>query len=57
MWETGHVETAHRVRTLCGQVFRYAVATGRADSDIAADLRKDLPGLRIAQNVEPDSLG
>ena len=55
--ETGRVETAHRVRTLCGQVFRYAVATGRADSDIAADLRKDLPGLRIAQNVEPDSLG
>ena len=38
----GHLETAHRVRTLCGQVFRYAVATGRADRDIAADLRDAL---------------
>ncbi len=37
--QIGHVETAHRVCTLCGQVFRYAVATGRAERDISADLR------------------
>ena len=38
----GHLETAHRVRSLCGQVFRYAITTGRADRDIAADLRDAL---------------
>ncbi len=38
----GHLETAHRVRTLCGQVYRYAVATGRAERDIAAALRDAL---------------
>lgn len=35
----GALETAHRVRTICGQVFRYAVATGRAERDPAADLK------------------
>src|SRR5579863_4795555 len=34
----GTNETAHRVRSLAGRVFRYAVATGRAQHDIAADL-------------------
>jgi integrase len=34
----GRHETAHRVRALAGRVFRYAVATGRAQHDIAADL-------------------
>ena len=41
--DTGHVETAHRLRTLCGQVFRYAIATDRANRDIATDLRDALP--------------
>ena len=36
--ERGHLETAHRVRALCSQVFRYAVATQRASRDPAADL-------------------
>ena len=35
----GTVETAHRVKQICGQVFRYAVATGRAERDPSADLR------------------
>jgi integrase len=35
----GTHETAHRVRALCGRVFRYAIATGRATRDVAADLR------------------
>lgn len=33
------LETARRVRTKCGQVFRYAVSTGRADRDPTSDLR------------------
>lgn len=35
----GAVETAHRVRTVCSQIFRFAIATGRAKRDPAADLR------------------
>lgn len=35
----GAVETARRDLQKCGQVFRYAVATGRAERDVAADLR------------------
>lgn len=35
----GRLDTAHRMRFICGQVFRYAIATGRAEHDHAADLR------------------
>lgn len=35
----GAVETAHRALSNCGQVFRYAVATGRASRDPSGDLR------------------
>ena len=35
----GAIETAHRVKTECGQVFRYGVYTGRCDRDPSADLR------------------
>jgi integrase len=35
----GAVETARRLRQLCGQVFRYAVATSRATRDPSGDLR------------------
>ena len=34
----GAVETAHRARSLAGMVFRYAIATGRAKRNPAADL-------------------
>ena len=34
----GAVETAHRARMLAGQVFRYAIATGSAERNPAADL-------------------
>jgi integrase len=37
--ESRAVETAHRARGLCVQVFRYAVATGRAERNIAEDTR------------------
>ena len=35
----GNHETAHRIRSGCGNVFRYAIATGRATRDPMADLR------------------
>ena len=43
----GTIETAHRARVLASQVFRYAIATGRAQRDPAADLRGAL--------VQPES--
>ncbi|SPA46775.1 tyrosine-type recombinase/integrase [Cupriavidus taiwanensis] len=39
----GAIETAHRLHDNIGQVLRYAVATGRAERDVAADLRGALP--------------
>lgn len=39
----GALETAHRIKTIAGQVFRYAVATGRAERDPSGDLRGALP--------------
>ena len=41
--ERGAVESAHRMRNYCSQIFRYAIATGRAERDAAADLRGALP--------------
>jgi len=35
----GVIETARRLRQICGQVFRYAIATGRAKNDPSTDLR------------------
>lgn len=35
----GKLETAQRLKQVCGQIFRYAVATGRAERDPSADLR------------------
>ncbi|HBD39177.1 MAG TPA: integrase, partial [Cupriavidus sp.] len=52
----GALDTAHRVHQNCGQVFRYAVATGRAERDVSADLRGALPPARhthFASITEP----
>ena len=38
----GNIETAHRVKDACGQVFRYGIATGICTRDAAADLRDAL---------------
>ena len=43
---SGKLETAHRALQICGQVFRYAVATGRAERDPTGDLRGALPPAR-----------
>jgi integrase len=38
----GKLETAHRVRSLCERIWRYAIATERAERNIAADLQGTL---------------
>jgi integrase len=38
----GAIDTAHRVKQLCGQVFRYAVVSERAERDVTAELREAL---------------
>lgn len=56
----GALETAHRALSNCGQVFRYAVATGRATRDPSADLRGALPpvkGEHFAAVTEPVQVG
>lgn len=35
----GAIETAHRISQICGQIFRYAIVTGRGERDPSADLR------------------
>jgi integrase len=35
----GRHETAKRMRAICSQIFRYAIATARAERDVAADLK------------------
>lgn len=42
----GALETAHRALHNAGQVFRYAVATGRAERDPSGDLRGALPPVK-----------
>jgi len=41
----GTLDTAHRARGNCSQIFRYAIATGRAERDPVPDLRGALPSL------------
>lgn len=56
----GALETAHRIHQVCGQIFRYAVATGRAERDSAADLKGALPPAKPkhhASIVEPKKVG
>lgn len=56
----GAIETTHRVQQNCGQVFRYAVATARAESDPSRDLRGALTPWRpqhYATLTEPREVG
>lgn len=55
-----HYETTSRMRSLCGRVFRYAIATGRAERDPSRDLDGALitPKVRHrAAIVEPKAIG
>jgi len=52
--------TAHRIRALCGGIFRFAIATGQADRDPAADLRGALiaaPSGHFASLTDPRKIG
>lgn len=52
----GAVYSAHRIKTIAGQIFRYAVATGRAERDPSGDLKGALPppgGKHHAAITEP----
>jgi len=56
----GILETAHRAQQNCSQVFRYAIATGRAERDSTADLRGALAPAkhgRMATITEPKKIG
>lgn len=56
----GAIYTAHRLRGLCGQVFRYGVATGRCERDPTGDLKGALPPIRTthrAATTDPKELG
>jgi len=53
-------ESAHRAVQICGQVFRYAIATGRAERDITPDLRGSLTQVKaghFAAFTEPKDVG
>ncbi len=56
----GILETAHRVKQLIGQIFRYAVATGKATRDQTADLKGALPPAKkqnFAAIKDPQEVG
>lgn len=60
MVDRGAVESAHRVLQNCGQVMRYAIATGRAQRNPVADLRGALPPVKqshLAAIIEPQAIG
>ncbi|MCB4809703.1 tyrosine-type recombinase/integrase [Methylovorus menthalis] len=53
------IETAHRTLQATGQVFRYAVQTGRAIRDVTHDLRRALPSHNVkhmASFTEPEQV-
>ena len=56
----GALDTAHRAHQNCGQVFRYAIATGCASRDPSVDLRGALPPAKhehFAPITEPAKVG
>jgi len=56
----GRYESASRLRTIAGMIFRYAIATGRATRDIAADLRGALTTPKVTHRAaitDPGELG
>lgn len=58
--ERGAIESAHRILQNCGQVMRYAIATGRATRNPVTDLKGALPPSpekHHASITEPDAVG
>lgn len=60
MENRGAIESAHRMLQNCGQVMRYAIATGRADRNPVTDLRgalKSPPERHHAAITDPKEIG
>jgi integrase len=58
--ERGRYESARRLRSTCGMVFKFAIATGRATRDISVDLRGALTTPRVkhrAAIIEASDIG
>lgn len=58
--DRGAIETAHRALRVAGQVMRYAIATGRAESDPTPALKGALPSPKVehfAAATTPGELG
>jgi integrase len=58
--DRGALESAKRVKTICGQVFRYGIATGRCKRDVARDLHgslKKAEKTNFAATIEPVAVG
>jgi integrase len=56
----GAIESAHKIKQLCGQIFRFAVGCGLAERDVTADLRGALsaiPKANYAAITEPKQAG
>lgn len=56
----GAIETAHRIKDSCSQVFRYGIASGRCERDPAADLRgalKPVHTKHMAAVTDPKEVG
>ncbi len=56
----GALETAHRALGNCGQVYRYAIATGRANRDLSVDLKGSLAPVKASHHAaitEPEKVG
>jgi integrase len=56
----GAIETAHRIKDACGQVFRYGIAIGACLRNPAADLRdalKPVQSRHLAAIVDPVQVG
>ena len=60
MVDRGVLETAERVRIMAGQIYHYAIGTGRVDRNIAKDLQGNLPKHRskgFAAIIDPEPFG
>lgn len=56
----GSIDTAHRAKQICGQIFRYAVAVGLAERDVTTDLRgalAEIPKSHFSAITEPKQAG
>ncbi len=47
----GATDLAHRALQTCGQIFRYAIVTSRAERDVSADLRGALKAKKVTNHA------